>query len=151
VIATEPLPHRLAAAPGHGADVVATPAQADAAWWADVAGRGVDVAFEVAGTDEAVEAALIAVRPGGRVVLVGIPGGDRTSFPASLARRKGVTIALSRRMNNVYPRAIRLVEQGRVDVSSLVTDRFPLRQAGKAFDSAVERTGLKVVVEPTPP
>jgi L-iditol 2-dehydrogenase len=148
VLAVEPLPHRLAVATRYGADAAATPAEADPAWWRDAAGRGVDVAFEVAGTDAAVETALTAVRPGGRVVLVGIPGDDRTSFPASLARRKGVTIALSRRMNDVYPRAIRLVEQGRLDVSSLVTDRYPLEQVGKALDAAKERGGLKVIVEP---
>ena len=40
----------------------------------------VDVAFEVAGTDDALLDALTAVRPGGRVVVVGIPAEDRTSF-----------------------------------------------------------------------
>ena len=51
----------------------------------------VDVAFEVAGTDEAVDLAMQAARPGARVVLAGIPDDDRTSFCASLARRKGLT------------------------------------------------------------
>ncbi|HYN92868.1 MAG TPA: alcohol dehydrogenase, partial [Pilimelia sp.] len=89
------------------------------------------------------------VRPGGRVVLVGIPDEDRTAFPASLARRKGVTIALVRRMNEVYPRAIELVHAGRVDVSSLVTAVYPLAAAPAAFASAVAREGLKVVVAPS--
>ena len=58
-------------------------------------------------------------RPGARVVLVGIPSDDRTSFGAGLARRRGLTIVMVRRMNAVYPRAIRLVERGLVDVDSL--------------------------------
>ena len=50
----------------------------------------VDVAFEVAGTDEAVATSMQLVRAGGRLVLAGIPDDDRTSFPAALARRKGL-------------------------------------------------------------
>jgi threonine dehydrogenase-like Zn-dependent dehydrogenase len=49
----------------------------------------VDVAFEVAGVNDAVEQAIAVTMPGGRVVLVGIPEGDWTSFRVSVARRKG--------------------------------------------------------------
>ncbi|HEY9376933.1 MAG TPA: hypothetical protein VIQ02_07535, partial [Jiangellaceae bacterium] len=100
--------------------------------------------------DDAVVQAMSLVRPGGRVVLAGIPSDDVTSFPASLARRKGLTIALVRRMKeDVYERGIRLVESGRIDATSLVTSRFPLDQAADAFESAVARAGLKVVIQPS--
>lgn len=148
VIAVEPLAHRAAAAMRAGADHVLADGT-DAAGWAELAGRGVDVVFEVAGNDAAVHAAVLAARPGGRVVLVGIPDGDTTTFTASSARRKGLTIALARRMNHVYPRAIELVASKRVDVSSLVTHRYPLARVAEAFDVAVARTGVKVVVEPS--
>jgi L-iditol 2-dehydrogenase len=82
------------------------------------------------------------------VVLGGIPDDDRTSFQASLARRKGLTLVLVRRMNEAYPRSIRLVEQGLVDVSSIVTHRYPLDRAAEAFAVAADRQGLKVVIEP---
>jgi L-iditol 2-dehydrogenase len=108
----------------------------------------VDVAFEAAGENAAVDAAVEAVRPGGRVVLVGIPADARTSFVAGTARRKGLTIVLSRRMGHVYPRAIRLAASGQVDVRSLVTHRFPLAEVAAAFDAAVRRVGHKVLVEP---
>jgi L-iditol 2-dehydrogenase len=145
VLAVDPLAHRRDEARRRGANVVLTPAE--------VAGRlgefEVDVAFEVAGNDDAVARAMSVVRPGGRVILAGIPNDDRTSFPASLARRKGLTIALVRRMKeDVYRRGIRMVESGRVDVSSLVTARFPLEKATDAFALAVARTGLKVVIQP---
>ena len=81
-------------------------------------------------------------------MLAGIPGDDRTSFSAGLARRRGLTIVMVRRMGEVYPRAIDLVERGAVDLGGLVTDRYPLAQAGEAFASAAARAGLKVVVEP---
>jgi L-iditol 2-dehydrogenase len=113
------------------------------------AGNGLDVAFEVAGDDEALAAAADAVRPGGRIVLVGIPDGDRTSFTASTVRRKELTIALCRRMTPAdLPRAIRLAETGRIELAPLVTGRYPLADWEHAFDHLVERRGLKAVVEP---
>jgi L-iditol 2-dehydrogenase len=111
-------------------------------------GLGLDVAIECAGTQAAVDAAVEAVRPGARVVLAGIPSGERTSLRASAARRKGLTVAFSRRMKHVYPRAIALALSGRADLRSLVTHRFPLGEAAQAFSLAAERDGLKVVVEP---
>ena len=114
----------------------------------DLVGDGVDVAFEVAGTDSGVQLAMDTARPGGRVVLGGIPGDDWTRFRASSARRKGLTIAMVRRMNEVYPRAIGLAAAARVDLDSLVTDQIPLAMAGWAFSVAARRDGLKVLVVP---
>jgi L-iditol 2-dehydrogenase len=152
IVAVDPLPHRLEAARQFGADLALTPDEVgDPGTLAERAGGnryGVHVAFEVAGTDDAVALAVSAARPGARVVLVGIPAGDRTSFPAGHARRKGLTILMSRRMKEVYPRAVDLVRSGRVDVRSVVSAAFPLAEVDKAFEVAVARTGLKVVVEP---
>ena len=106
------------------------------------------MAFEMAGTDEAVRLAIAAVRPGGRVVLGGIPASDQTTFQASAARRKGLTIAMVRRMNDVYPRAIALAAGGQVDLAPLVTHRFGLAEAPAAMAAAAARTGLKVIVGP---
>jgi L-iditol 2-dehydrogenase len=82
------------------------------------------------------------------VVLAGIPGGPRTSFPAAAARRKGLTFVMVRRMKHTYPRAIELVERGLVDVRSAVTHRFGLEDSPAAFALAARRDGLKVVIEP---
>jgi len=137
IVAVDPLPHRQRAAKRYGADVVVASASADE----------VDVTFEVAGNDDAVHTSMQLVRPGGRVVLAGIPDSDATTFPASLARRKGLTLTLVRRMKATYPRAIQLVERGLVDVESLVTARYPLDQTAEAFASASAREGLKVVIQ----
>jgi len=143
VLAIEPLAHRREAAERLGADEVADPAAFDEALRA-----GVDVAFEAAGNNEGVELAMASVRPGGRVVLVGIPGDDVIRFGASLARRKGLTIAMVRRMNEVYPRAISLAERGVVDLGSVVTSRTGLGEIPAAFGAAARRTGLKAIIEP---
>jgi len=144
VIAVESLAHRREAAARCGADLVLEPGE-------PVSGFGVDVAFEVAGNDDGVRIALESARPGGRVVLVGIPDGDTTTFTASLARRKGLTIAMTRRMNDVYPRAISLAARGVVDLEPLVSHRAPLSEAAGAFTAAASRSGLKVILEPASP
>jgi L-iditol 2-dehydrogenase len=142
VLAVEPLAHRREAAARLGADQVADPASfGDGSY-------GVDVAFEAAGSDEGVRLAMESARPGGRVVLAGIPGDDTIRFGASAARRKGLTIAMVRRMNEVYPRAISLAARGVVDLDSLVTGRAGLGEAAAAFGEAARRTGLKVIIEP---
>lgn len=149
LIATEKLPHRLEAARSLGATVFqADDGRESTAVLAITGGNGVDVAFEASEENGAVETAIGASRPGGRVILVGIPADDRTAFTASVARRKGLTIKLTRRFKHAYPRAIRLVETGRVDVRSLVTDRFPLARFHQAFSVARKREGLKVIIEP---
>ena len=134
VFASEPLLHRMEAALRLGAQPW-TPAQR------------LDVVFEVAGEDQAVDSAFEAVIPGGTVILAGIPAEDRTSFTASVARRKGLTIKMVRRMKFTYPGAIQLVEGGKVDVRSLVSQQFPLEQAQQAFSVAQRRDGLKIIIK----
>jgi len=136
-VAADPLPHRAAAARELGARASAP------------AGAQVDVVYEAAGDDEALDAAIAAARPGGRVVIVGIPDGDRSSFHAAAARRKELTLALCRRMRaSDLPRAIRLAESGGLELGALVTARYGLAEGPQAFRDLVERRGLKVVVEP---
>jgi L-iditol 2-dehydrogenase len=109
----------------------------------------VDVAFELAGEDSAVASAIEAVRPGGTVVLIGIPDDDRTSFPAASARRKELSLILCRRMTGSdLDRAIDLVAAGRVELGGLVSDRFPLDAVADAFAATAEFKGLKTIVEP---
>ncbi len=149
VIATDKLAHRVEAAKALGASqaflVDENPRLSEIQ--SATQGHGVDVAFEAAGTQVAVDSAFAAVSTGGKVVLAGIPDDDKTSFTASLARRKGLTIKLVRRMKHTYPRAIELVSNGLVDVRSIVTHRFPLEQAAEAFHVAERREGLKIMIE----
>jgi L-iditol 2-dehydrogenase len=150
VVAFDPRRHRREAAAKLGADQVADPGELGPEFdgLRDLVGDGVDVAFEIAGGDAGVGLAMHATRPGGRVTLGGIPDDDRIRFGASAARRKGLTIAMVRRMNEVYERAISLVAGGQVDTGTLVTDRFGLDDTAAAFGTAARRDGLKVIVEP---
>lgn len=152
VLVTERLTHRLEAALRLGAThaFVAEDGAEQGCILSATNGRGVDVAFEAAGDNQAVETAIATTRPGGTVALIGIPGDDRTSFQASAARRKGLTIKLVRRMKHAYPRAIAMVASGLIELSSLVTHRFPLEGYQQAFETAARREGIKVLIDLAP-
>lgn len=140
VVAVEPLAHRRTAALASGASLAVDPELGDI--------PPVDVAFEVSGEDAGLAAAIEAIRPGGRVVLVGIPSPDRTTFPASVARRKGLTLLLARRMAaTALGRATEFVSDGVVSLAGLISDHPPLAGAPAAFTALVERQGLKIVVD----
>ena len=98
--------------------------------WRD---HGVDVAIEVAGTLAAQEEAVRLVKRGGTVILVGIPPEDQVTFPHHIARRKGLTIKMARRMKHTYPRAIELTHRGLVELQPLVTHHFALSEADAAY------------------
>ena len=139
ILASEPLPHRLAAAIESGAIE------------ADGQTLDVDVVFEAAGTDLGLAAAIEGATPGGRVVLVGIPSDDRTTFQAAAARRKELSLRLSRRMRSEdLDRAVALVTDGQIDLDGLITHRFPLDEAPAAFAMLAARSGIKVLVRPGP-
>jgi len=148
ILATDPLQHRLEVAREMGATKIFDTSDGEVDAILAHTGEGVDVAIEAAGENEAVEVAIGVAKPGARVVLIGIPPDDRTSFRSSVARRNGLTIKLVRRMRHTYPRAIELVRKGLIEVGSLVTHRFPMKCFEEAFEVASKREGLKVIIEP---
>jgi L-iditol 2-dehydrogenase len=149
LVATDILPHRVAAAVQFGADesylVAKDYRDPDRALAAKLK---LDIVFEAAGENSAVKMAVDALRPGGKVILVGIPADDRTVFSASVARRKGLTFKLVRRMKFTYPQAIQLVASGKIDLKALVSHTFPIEAAAEAFALAARREGLKIVITP---
>jgi L-iditol 2-dehydrogenase len=112
-------------------------------------GQGVDVAIEAAWADHSTQQAAEMARLGGRLVIVGISEDDRLTFKHSTVRRKGLTIRLARRMKHTYPRSIRLVESGAVDMRPMISHRFPLEKTPEAFalNAAYEDQIVKVVID----
>ncbi len=149
IIATDPLLNRVEAARKIGADhAFLVQSATNLPELFDITnGRGVDVSFDASGSPDAVNTAFHLVIPGGKIMLVGIPDNDRTEFNAGLARRKGLTIKLVRRMKNTYPRAIELISGNRVDVKSIISHHFPLEQSIQAFQLAFQREGLKILID----
>ncbi len=110
-------------------------------------GRGVDVAIEAAWSDHSVRQAAEMARYGGRLVLVGIPPDDRLQLQHSVARRKGLTIIMSRRMKHTYPRAIQLATSGAVKLEQLVSHRYELADTAQAYaKNAAYETGVNKVI-----
>lgn len=112
-------------------------------------GRGVDVAFEAAWADQSIAQAAEMARLGGRMVLVGIPSDDAMAIKHSTARRKGLTIMMSRRMKHTYPRAIHMAESGMIDLNDLVSHHFPLAETAHAFakNFAYDEGVHKIVID----
>ncbi len=136
VYMTEPLGYRRVFALETCADAVFDPHASDVveAILDTTGGRGVDVAFEAAGAAETPDQAARIACPGGKVVVVGIPSDDSMLMTASQVRRKGLTIKLVRRMKHTYPRAIRMIHHGMLDISALATHHFPLERIEDAFE-----------------
>ncbi|WP_437757133.1 zinc-dependent alcohol dehydrogenase [Sorangium sp. So ce1389] len=147
VFAVDPVAYRAEAARRLGAHDAAPTFAAVAEWTGN---RGVDLVLEATNSPEGFHHAAEAARIGGRVLLAGIPEGDRYSVPAALCRRKGLKVKLSRRMGHVYPRAIRLVAEGAVDVDSIVTHRFDLADAAEGFrlQADCQDGALKSIIVP---
>ncbi|MFN8519410.1 MAG: alcohol dehydrogenase catalytic domain-containing protein [Chloroflexota bacterium] len=142
ILAVEPLAHRRAAALHAGATEAmgaVAPGEGEPAF---------DVVYDASGSPGAVAAAVDLARPGGTVVLAGIPDDDATTFQASVARRKGLSLLLVRRSVPANERAYRLIEAGRVRLDGLVSHRYALSGATQAFEAAASRQGLKVIVQP---
>jgi L-idonate 5-dehydrogenase len=105
----------------------------------------VDVAFEASGAPEALEACVDAVRPGGRVVLVGLlPPGTVPARGNRIVTREVDVIGSFRFVGDEFRAALDALADG-LDVSPLVTARFALRDAVAAFDAASDRSAAMKV------
>lgn len=108
-----------------------------------------DVIFECCGQQEAFDNAFHLLKPGGKLMLVGIPEFDRWSFSVDLGRRKEINIQHVRRQNDCVEDAIEMVSSGKINISDMPTHRFKLDDSKKAFDMvAGYRDGvMKAMIE----
>jgi len=148
VMVTSRSRRRFALASELGAD--ATHATVEGAL-ADAARRfsgreGVDLVVETAGTAEAVTHALELVRPGGRVVLTGLPH-EPTSVSFFSVVRREVTLIGSMIYQDEFPEALRLVDGGAVRTAPLITHRFGLDRIDDAFAAHADPSSIKVALE----
>jgi D-xylulose reductase len=104
-------------------------------WLTD--GWGADVVFECSGSPRAWETIMDLPRPGGTIVVVGLPV-EPAAFDIATASTKEIRIETVFRYAHQYERAIALFASGRVDLKPLISETFAFKDAIKAFDRAVE-------------
>ena len=113
----------------------------------DVTSLGVDIFIDASGAESAVRSGILALKPGGHAVLVGM-GKDEIALPVSRIQAREIELTGVFRYANTWPLAIELASSGKVDLDSLVTSRYPLAQVEDALHAAVALQALKVVVSP---
>ena len=96
--------------------------------------KGLDVVFECCGKQEAVDQAFDLLKPGGVLMLIGIPEFDRWSLPVDKGRHKEVTVINVRRQNGAVEETLEMLGNGTVDVSKMPTHRFSFADSKNAFD-----------------
>ncbi len=135
VLMTEKIPERVRIARDAGAAWVGSPDNQDVVKeMLSLEPRGVDVVYECAGQQETVDQAIEVLKPGGTLMLIGIPRGSRVSFSPDLMRRKEISIINVRRQNHCTAQAIDWIAQGKVNLDFMVTHRFNFDQTKEAFD-----------------
>ena len=93
-----------------------------------------DIVFECCGKQEALDQAIDILKPGGMLLIVGIPEEDRISFNISNIRRKEITIQNVRRQNKSFQPVIDLLSSGKISCDFMITHRFSFKKTGEAFD-----------------
>ncbi|MGE2721592.1 NAD(P)-dependent alcohol dehydrogenase [Mycolicibacterium celeriflavum] len=106
---------------------------------------GVDAFIDASGAPAAVADGIRAVRPAGRVVLVG-SGAESMELPTQVIQNRELVLTGVFRYANTWPTAIALVESGQVDLDAMVTARFPLDRTAEALDSDRTPGSVKSVV-----
>jgi len=105
-----------------------------------------DVMFECSGNERALRAGLETMRPRGTVVQLGL-GGD-VSVPQNLIVAKELSLVGSFRFHAEFALAVRLINEGRIDMRPMITAAFPLSRAREAFELASDRKrAMKVLLD----
>jgi threonine dehydrogenase-like Zn-dependent dehydrogenase len=150
---TDLIDERLARARQCGADWTGNPKRGDVVRAINaLEPLGVDFVFECAGQQETLDQAAEILRPGGKLLILGIPETERVSFNIHTLRRKEAPIINVRRQNECVAPAIEIVASGRVNLDPLVTHHFALTETKEAFDLVSEyRDGVvKAIVHVSP-
>ncbi|HJX71854.1 MAG TPA: alcohol dehydrogenase catalytic domain-containing protein [Bacteroidales bacterium] len=100
----------------------------------DLIPEELEAVFECCGQHDAMGNALDMVRPGGKIMIIGIPEFDDWHFRADKMRRKEITTINVRRQNHCSEDAIQMIATKTVNVSNMVTHRFRLENAKDAFE-----------------
>jgi L-iditol 2-dehydrogenase len=143
VTVSEVTPERLALAAKHGATRVINVAEQSLA----DAGIRAHVLIECSGAQRALADGIRAVEPHGTVVVVGMSPDEEQRLPLAYLQQREITLTGTFRYANTYRDAIALVSAGRVEVQSLITNRFSLEHTEMALRATQsDPTALKSMI-----
>lgn len=103
----------------------------------ETGGWGADVVFEASGSPRAFEGIFALPRPGGCLVLVGMPV-EPVAFDVVSAAAKEIRIETIFRYANVFDRALAMISSGKVDLKPLISHTFAFQDSIAAFERAAE-------------
>jgi threonine dehydrogenase-like Zn-dependent dehydrogenase len=110
-------------------------------------GRLSEVIFDATGNPAAMQESFHRVAHGGRLVLVGLVQGS-IAFDDPLFHRREMTVLASRNSCNDFPRIIRMIEEGQIDMTPWITHRLALAEVPETFAGLREQPGLiKAIIE----
>ncbi|WP_200837899.1 NAD(P)-dependent alcohol dehydrogenase [Starkeya nomas] len=109
-------------------------------------GWGADVVFEASGSPRAYEGIFDIVRPGGTLVLIGMPV-ETTKFDVAAAIIKEARIETVFRYANNFDRAVNLIASGKVDLKPLISETFDFARSIEAFDRAAKGLATDVKLQ----
>lgn len=108
-----------------------------------------DAVFECCGKQEAMDQAFELIKPGGKLIIVGIPDFDHWSIPTDISRRNEITIQNIRRQVDCVEPALQHIYDRKINVAAMVTHRFAFTDTLNAFETVAEyRDGvMKAMIE----
>jgi L-iditol 2-dehydrogenase len=139
IFVTDKIDERLELAKNTGATSTANPLKEDvAAKLKEQTPELLDVVFECCGQQDAIENAIDMLKPGGKLMIIGIPEFDRWSFRVDELRHKEICIQNVRRQNGCVQETLDMMNNKLVDIDPMVTHRFSFEDTKKAFDLVTE-------------
>ncbi|MEJ0077673.1 MAG: L-idonate 5-dehydrogenase [Alphaproteobacteria bacterium] len=139
IVATDIADAPLAAAKRVGADATINVSEKDALARHEADKGYFDVVFEASGNEKALAGALVALRPTGVVVQIGIAG-HGMNLPMNVVVAKEIELRGTFRFHEEFAVAVALIGGGLVDVMPLLTETIPLALANEAFALAADRS-----------
>jgi L-iditol 2-dehydrogenase len=135
IYATDKIDQRVELAASNGTTWAGNPDSDDVvAKILEMVPGGMDVVFECCGKQEALDQAIELLKPGGKLMLIGIPEVDRIDFSIDKLRRKEICIQNVRRQCDCVQDTLDMLDDGGFDVNFMVTHRFKFAQTKEAFD-----------------
>lgn len=150
LVLSEPNEKRRQVALSLGADAAIDPTAPDAGSAYEAAlGDGADVVIECVGNNAAVKSAFQLAKKGATIVLFSVPKVDAAfDLPLFDVYKKELTIRGSFVNPDTHERAVRLINSGKLDFTSIITHRFNLDQLPEAIAMQMSSESIKVVVCP---